>query len=75
MEGNTFFIFEIMEKETGKCFAYVETIPNCYNLVGYTKETSTQKVLSMNACKTLKEANKIANQWNEGYKKKGIYMY
>lgn len=75
MEGKTFYVIDVMDIETGKCYAYAETIHNCYNLIGFMEGTKDKKVLSMNACKTLKEAKRISDQWNEGYKQKGILFW
>ena len=44
----------------------MEKIPMNYNLVGYTKGCVT-----FNVCKTWKDAQKLARQWNKDFQNNG----
>lgn len=75
MEGKTFYVIEVLNKKVNKRYAYAESIHNSYNLIEALKESDELKVISANACKTLKRAYEIADQWNEAFKEKGIYYF
>ena len=76
MEGNTFFVIEKEHTPTGKLYAYAETVNNNYNLFGYFKPGKDFRIISINATKTRKEAERIAEAWNESAKAAGhSYLY
>lgn len=70
MNGNSFYVIAVAKEN--KAYAYAKPIPNCNNLVGICRD---KNVVSVNACKTLKEAWRIAEMWNDGYKKAGTFYY
>ena len=74
MNKNTFYVIE-EENEEGKSLAHAEKVPNCYNLLGSFQPYKGFKIISINACDTWKEAEKIAHIWNEAAKKKGKYAF
>ena len=65
MEKNTFYVIEAENPTTGKTYARAEKIPNNYNLIGKFTAAAGFIVISVNACDTWKEAQKIADFWNE----------
>lgn len=75
MEKNTFYLIEIMDNNTGKCAAYVRAVRNNYNLVGLFTPAKGFTLVSVNACDTKKQAQEIADTWNQAYKDKGLYLY
>lgn len=75
MENNTFFVIEIQDNETGKTAARAEKVNNKYNLVGLFTPARGFSLLSVNACDTWKEAQKIADFWNQCAKEKNNSMY
>ena len=64
MEKNSFFVIEIIENETGKTAARAQKVNNKYNLVGLFNPAKGFSLLSVNACDTWKEAEKIAHFLN-----------
>ena len=75
MDSNTFYIIEIMEKSRGGTAAYVKIVNNSYNLIGLFDPAKNYQLLSVNACKTKKEAQKIADFWNEAARAKNNCLY
>lgn len=75
MDHYSYYIIVQQEKETGKNYAYTEKVSNCYNLYNYFQAHKGCKITSINACKTMKEAKKISDFWNECYKKNGTYAF
>lgn len=75
MENNTFFVIEIQDNETGKTAARAEKVNNKYNLVGLFAPVRGFTLLSVNACDTWKEAQKIADFWNQCARQKNNCMY
>lgn len=62
-------------KKNGKYQSYALKIPYCNNLVGYcTGKIGLASVHSFDIFKTWKEAQKIANFWNDCYKNNGTYF-
>lgn len=75
MDSNTFYIIEIKEISTGKTMAYVKTVNNKYNLIGLFDPAKNYQLLSVNACGTKKEAQKIADFWNEAARAKNNCLF
>ena len=73
MEKNTFFVIEQKEIATGKCVSTAQKVANCYNLLHYFKPYNGYEIISINACDTWKQAQEIADYWNEGAKNRGVY--
>lgn len=61
MKGNSFYVIGEIRGE--ECWAYAMSIPNSNNLVSLCRN---KNIISVNACKTLKEAERIAEMWNNG---------
>ena len=62
LDGNVFAVFTREDDIIG-LHAIAKKIPMNYNLVGYTKGCK-----SFNVCKTWKDAQELARQWNEDFK-------
>ena len=76
MNKNTFFVIEEIEEATGKSFSYAQKVSNSNNLKGFFRPSfHGYNILSINACDTWKEAQDIANAWNECAKEKGKYIF
>ena len=75
MNKNTYFVIEQQEIETGRTIAHAETVSNCYNLLDYFKPFHGCKIISINACDTKKESEKIAEFWNDCARKNNNYMF
>jgi hypothetical protein len=59
----------------GKYQSFAHKVPYCNNLVGYcTSKKGLASVHSFDIFKTWKEAQKIANFWNDCYKNNGTYF-
>ena len=69
MDKNTHYVITV--ETDGKYYASAITINNCNNLVGILQKN----VKSMNACDSLKAAKEVAEEWNKGYKRDGIFLY
>lgn len=65
MEGNIFVVYT-REKERIGLYAIAEKIPRCENLVGHIRDCKT-----FNVCSTWREAQEVANQWNDDFKANG----
>ena len=65
LDGYVWYVFQVRDEE-GKYYAFAERIPRNYDLTGYAKQAE-----SMNACKSKKEAEAIAKDWNEQHIKNG----
>ena len=63
MEKTTWYVFQ-MKDEAGNFYAYAAGIRNCNDLTGFAKEA-----FSMNACDSKKDAQRIAQAWNDQYVK------
>ena len=75
MDKKTFFVIEEEETATGKVFSHAEKVPNCYNLLGFFKPCHGCKIISVNACDTWKEAQAIAQHWNNCARNNNKYMF
>jgi hypothetical protein len=75
MKKTTFYVIEAHNPTTGKYYSHAEKVPNCYNLVGKFTAIDGFEVISVNACDTWKEAQEIADFWNEGAKKRNKYAF
>ena len=62
LDGNAFAVFTKEDDIIG-LYAVAEKIPMSNNLVGYVKGCKT-----FNVCKTWKDAQELARQWNEDFK-------
>lgn len=65
MNKNTFFVVQLKDIETGRTYAYAESVANCNNLYGYFKPRKGMEIMSINACDTLKTAKEIAHDRNK----------
>lgn len=65
LDGNIFAVYT-REREGIGLYAIAERIPMNYNLVGYVQGCKT-----FNVCKTWKDAQKLAKQWNEDFRNNG----
>lgn len=73
MEGTQNIYMAVTEKIQGKNYAYALTVPRSENLVHvFAKENN---LTHANVCATKKEAERIADFWNECYKNNGTYLY
>lgn len=78
MKNNTYYVIDVKETATGKSYATALKVPNVYNLLGYFERTIAKgfELISINACGTWKEAQKIAEWWNEcKTKNNNSYLY
>jgi hypothetical protein len=67
LDGNIFAVYTTDIKEIGLCAIPVK-IPRCNNLVGYMRDF---KCKTFNVCNTWKDAQKLAEQWNQDFKNNG----
>lgn len=65
LEGNIFAVYTKADDNIG-LYAVAEKIPMRINLAHYTRDCKT-----FNVCKTWKDAQKIAEQWNEDFRNNG----
>ena len=65
LDGNVFAVCTREDDIIG-LHAVAEKIPMNYSLVGYTKGCVT-----FNVCKTWKDAQKLARQWNKDFQNNG----
>ena len=65
LDGNVFAVFTKEDDIIG-LYAIAEKIPMNYNLVGYIEGCK-----SFNACKTWKDAQELAKQWNKDFLNNG----
>ena len=75
MGKKTFYVIEERSPETGKTIAHAEKVCNCFNLLGYFTPRKGLEIVSINACDTWKEAEKIAAFWNQCAREKGFYLF
>lgn len=75
MEKNSFFVIEIIENETGRTAARAQKVNNKYNLVGLFNPAKGFSLLSVNACDTWKDAEKIADFWNQCARNKNNCLF
>ena len=75
MNKKTFFVIEEQEIKTGRLLSHAEKVPNCYNLLGYFHPYNGFEIISINACYTWKQAQEIADFWNDGARKNGKYVF
>lgn len=65
LDGKVFVVYT-KENETIGLYAAAEKIPMNYNLVGYIEGCK-----SFNVCKTWKDAQELARQWNKDFQNNG----
>jgi hypothetical protein len=70
MDKNTYMV--VVETKDGKYSACVYKHHNSYNLVGMFID---ERYVTANICDSKKEAEHIAEYWNDGWKKEGKNMY
>lgn len=73
MNKNTFFVIEQIEKATGKTLATARKIHNSNNLLFSFPPYRGYEIISINSCDSWKEAQKVADAWNESAKSRGLY--
>ena len=66
LDGNVFAVFTKEDDIIG-LHAMAEKIPMDYNLIGYIEGCK-----SFNVCKTWKDAQELAKQWNKNFQNNGI---
>lgn len=71
MNKNTYYVIQI--EKNGLCYAFCEKVPNCYNLKCIFERYPD--MMSINACDSKKEAERIAEIWNDGFMKNGTYRF
>lgn len=67
------FYYAVSEHENGKNYAYVIKATASDNLLGLFERHKNLK--TANACETKKQAENLANFWNECYKINRTYMF
>ena len=72
---NSFYVIEEKHTETGKTYAHAVTVNNAYNLLNYFKPCKGFYIISINAADTKKQAEEIADFWNEGAKAHNSYCF
>lgn len=77
MRENSYYVLEEKSKRTGKYYAFAAKEDNNTNLLYAFRKylTSGFDIVSINACKTMKEAKKIAADWNDMHKQNGRYAF
>lgn len=70
MKKNIFLVKEY--QTTAGRFAIAEKVPAAVNLANLKYDAG---LIACNMCATFKEAEKIADHWNECYKQKNIYAF
>ena len=75
MDKNTFFVVQEKNEATGKTLAYARKVHNCNNLVDFFQPQKGFKLLSINACDTWREAQDVADCWNECARANGNYAF
>lgn len=71
MNKKTFYVFTI--RENGKFYSYADAIQNNNDLVSIFG--GIKNLYTANACDTKHDADRIAQDWNEHYKRNGKYMF
>ena len=66
------FYFVIVEEIDGKKIAYSEKVPEWQNIVSRWDSSS---VLCVTPIATKRGAEHIANEWNNGFKKNGEFLF
>lgn len=72
MEKRTWYV--IQHEKDGKCWAVALFLLNYINLASIIRGCNCT-IISMNACDSKKEAERIATAWNYQYKQKGVYKW
>lgn len=77
MEKYSYFVIDQKNTKTGKRIASALRVHNCNNLLYYFKKYTyaDMELISVNACDTWKEAQKIADHWNECARANGEYLF
>lgn len=65
LDGKLFAVYTVEDKEIG-LYAVAEKIPRSNNLVGYFEKCKT-----FNVCNTWKDAQALAEQWNQDFQNNG----
>ena len=68
-----YFYYAATREQNGKNYAFVIKASNGDNLVSLFSRYGEN--LAVNACATKKDADKLANFWNECYKKNGTNAF
>lgn len=72
---DTYVWYVISQEQKGLCYAFAFRIRGNVNIVSFCQRFPDIDNLTMNACKTKKDAVRIAKAWNEQYKANGTYMF
>lgn len=67
---NSYIVVSINENE--KNYAYAVKVNSSDNLLS---KLQIKDIKTANICESRKEASKLADYWNECYKKNGTYMF
>lgn len=73
MKGTQNIYMAVTKTIQDKNYAYALTVNRCYNLVHVLARENN--LMCANVCATKKEAERIADFWNECYKNNGTYLY
>lgn len=71
MNKKTFYVFTICEN--GKFYSYADAIHNNNDLISMF--CRIKNLHTANACDSRHQADEIAKDWNEQYRKNGTYMF
>lgn len=71
----SYYVVEEMHDVTRRKFAHVIRIANNENLLTAFQASLDYSLIHVNACRTKKEAQAIADAWNESAKAKGEYAF
>ena len=69
MEKYTHYVIAVEDIATSNRWAYAERVHNASNLLCAFKQPEGIKILHINACDSRKESLKVAEDWNDCYKK------
>lgn len=73
MANNYFYYVVDTKDENGLYFAYPARVHESNNLLSVI--AGFKNIVTLHQCKTMKEAKRIADYWNECQKKNGRYLY
>ena len=73
LDGYVWFVLQEKDKD-GKMFAWAERVHQSLNLFGHFSQRY-RDIISINVCKTKKEAQALAKHWNDCAKENGNYKW
>lgn len=75
MTKTKFYVIEAYNPTTGKYYSRAEKIPNSCNLISKFTALDGFEVITANACDTWKQAQEIADFWNQCAKERNKYAF